>query len=291
MPTTKSITKRTTKKKPVSINSNGTTTLNGYFKVKNGLLSVLERNIRSGVNTLLLGPTGVGKTELVSNIAIKNNLPLTIFDMGTMSDPIMSLIGNHTITMENGLTKSTFAKSRFSEVIQQPGIVLLDELSRANVMANNLLFPCLDFRRELPMEYCFHDNSPIKIHSECVFFATANLGGQYTGTHKIDRALMDRFMLIEVEGLNKSEVKSALEIECPKLDDTKLSKIVDVYDEINKAHEKYTINFNLSMRHLKMIGRLVEDGFTVYDSFYIITKGIGGKEGLKSIETILKTSK
>lgn len=286
-------TKKTTKKvkTPTSINSNGTTTLNGYFKVKTGLLSVLERNIKNSVNTLLLGPTGVGKTELVSNIAKKNGLPITIFDMGTMSDPVMSLIGNHVITMEDGKTKSTFTKSRFSEVIQKPGIVLLDELSRANVMANNLLFPCLDFRRELPMEYCFHDSTPIKIHPECVFFATANLGGQYTGTHKLDRALMDRFMLIEVDGLKKTETRDALKYECPKLPKEKLEKIIDVYDQINKSHEKYTISFNLSMRHLKMIGNLVQDGFTIYDAFYIISKGIGGKDGLKSIETILQTVK
>lgn len=274
-----------------SLTGNSMTTINGYFKVKTGLLQVMERNAQKGVNTLLLGPTGVGKTELVSNVAEKLKLPLTIFDMGTMTDPIMSLIGNHVIKMEDGKTSSTFVKSRFSEVIQQPGIVLLDELSRASVLTNNLLFPCLDFRRQLPMEYCFEDADPIKIHPECVFFATANLGGQYTGTHKLDRALMDRFMLIEVEALKKDQVQQSIKYQNPKITATKLEKIVDVFDQINKAHEKFTISFNLSMRHLKMIANLVEDGFSIYDAYYIICKGIASKEGLKSIETILQSAR
>jgi MoxR-like ATPase len=266
-------------------------TLNGYFRVGEGTLAVLKRNITKGVNTLLLGPTGVGKTELVSNIAQNMGLPLTIFDMGTMTDPIMSLVGTHVIKMEDGVTTSTFVKSRFSDVIQQPGIILLDELSRASATANNLLFPCLDFRRELSMEYCFEDSAPIKVHPQCVFIATANLGGQYTGTHKLDRALIDRFMLIEVDPLTSAQVKDTIKTHCPKLTAREITKMVKTYSDINKAHASFTIGFSLSLRHLKMIGEMVNDGFTLYDGFYIICKGIGGEEGAKSLESIFNTSK
>jgi MoxR-like ATPase len=228
----------------------------------------------------------VGKTELVSNIAKDLKLPITIFDMGTMTDPIMSLVGNHVIKMHDGVTTSTFVKSRFSEVIQQPGIVMLDEISRAVVTSNNLLFPCLDFRRELPMEYCFEDTAPIKVHPQCVFIATANLGGQYTGTHKLDRALMDRFMIVEIDPLGDTEVKNAIKKHCPSLDKTVLSEMVRVYSGINKAHSEFTIGFSLSIRHLKMIAEMVEDGFTLYDSFYITCKGIGGTDGAKALKTI-----
>jgi MoxR-like ATPase len=266
-------------------------TLNGYFKVSTGNYAILERNIKRNVNTLLLGPTGVGKTELIANVADELNLPLTIFDMGTMSDPIMSLIGTHVIKMEDGKTTSRFVKSRFSEVISQPGIILLDELSRASATANNLLFPCLDFRRELPMEYCFDDVTPIKIHEKCVFIATANLGGQYTGTHKLDRALMDRFMIIEIDPLESSQVKEAIKIHTPDILSVVLDKMIDVYNKINEAHNSFNISFNLSIRHLKMISELVDDGFTLYDSFYTICKGIGGTDGMKSLENILETAK
>lgn len=274
-----------------AFNSSKYVTLNGYFRVSEGVYAILKRNIIRSTNTLLLGPTGVGKTELVSNIAKDLGVPLTIFDMGTMTDPIMSLVGNHVIKMHDGVTTSTFVKSRFSEVIQQPGIVMLDEISRAVVTSNNLLFPCLDFRRELPMEYCFDDVQPIKIHPQCVFIATANLGGQYTGTHKLDRALLDRFMIIEIDPLGNTEVKKAIAKHCPSIEKDKLTKMVNVYSGINKAHGEFTVSFNLSIRHLKMIGELVEDGFTLYDAFYIICKGIGGVEGAKFLETLFDTSK
>lgn len=266
-------------------------TLGGYFRVDQGVYAVMKRNIQKSVNTLLLGPTGVGKTELVSNIAKDLKLPITIFDMGTMTDPIMSLVGNHVIKMHDGVTTSTFVKSRFSEVIQQPGIVMLDEISRAVVTSNNLLFPCLDFRRELPMEYCFEDTNPIKVHPQCVFIATANLGGQYTGTHKLDRALLDRFMVIEIDPLNKTEVRKAIKTHTPSLDTKTIVEMVRLYTDINKAHSEFTIGFNLSIRHLKMIAEMVEDGFTLYDSFYITCKGIGGIDGAKALKTIFETAK
>jgi midasin (ATPase involved in ribosome maturation) len=240
---------------------------------------------------MLLGPTGVGKTELVANIARETDMPLTIFDMGTMTDPIMSLVGTHAIEVKDGITTSTFKRSRFSQVIQQPGIVLLDEISRASAAANNLLFPCLDFRRTLAMEYDFTDSTPVEIHPECVFISTANLGSQYTGTHKLDRALVDRFMTIEIDPLGTDSISKIVKHNYPSVKAPQRKKIVECYDAINLAHDEYKISFNLSLRHLKIICGMVVDGFTIYDAFYMVCKGIGNRDGVKAIETILITTK
>jgi nitric oxide reductase NorQ protein len=258
------------------------------FLVEKGMFNIIKKNIELRVNTMLLGPTGVGKTEIISYIAKDMKLPLTIFDMGTMTDPVMGLVGTHVIKVKDGVTNSEFKKSRFSDVIQQPGIILLDELSRASVAANNLLFPCLDFRRELSMEYSFDDHSSIKVHPDCVFIATANLGSSYTGTHKLDKALIDRFMILEMEALTGSALKKAVELAFPSLDTRELNTIVDLFNSINGLHDEFKISFNLSMRHLKIICNLVLNEVKIYDAFYSTCKGLGGKEGLTAIECILK---
>lgn len=268
----------------------GIVTLNGYFKLRLGTYEIIKHNIEHCVNTMLIGPTGTGKTEVISNIADVFSLPIVIFDMGTMTDPVMGLVGTHVITVKDGVTHSEFKRSRFSDVIQQPGIVLLDEISRAGAMANNLLFPCLDFRKELPMEYSFHDTTPVAIHPNCVFFSTANMGSQYTGTHKLDRALLDRFMLVEADTLKTDDIISTLKSEFPTLEEEKINKLVSTFEAINKEHDEFKISFNLSLRHLKTITRLVSNGFTIYDGFFVLCKGLGGKDGLQSIKTILEES-
>lgn len=266
-------------------------TLNGYFKVELGTFEILKHNIQNRVSTLIIGPTGLGKTDIVVNIAEVLGLPITIFDMGTMTDPIMGLVGTHVIEVKDGKTYSTFKKSRFSEVIQKPGIVLLDEVNRAASSANNLLFPCLDFRRELPMEYAFGDTSAVKIHPKCVFFGTANMGSQYTGTHKLDKALADRFMIIAVDALKDSQINETLVVTHPLLTTNQRDKIVNIYSKINKEHDDFKIGFNLSIRHIKNVATLVQNKFTIYDAYFAICKGLGGVDGVKAVESILNTGK
>lgn len=263
------------------------------FLVEKGILKILKHNIENSVNTLILGPTGVGKTEMIDAIAKQLKLDLTILDMGTMADPVLSLVGSHVITVEGDKSVSTFKKSRFSEIIQKPGIVLLDEINRAAIGSNNLLFPCLDFRRELPMEYSFHDTEPIKVHPQCVFIATANTGSQYTGTHKMDKALVDRFFMIEVEPLNKSGMNFVINSifgdgNNPEatgkrsLTKNEVTTIIDTYFSINALHDDFKITFSLSMRHVKLICKLVQSDISIYDAFYAMCKGIGGKAEVES---------
>ena len=104
--------------------SNSNLPLDAYFEIGDGFLvqkaiyKLLKRNVLKSFNTLLLGPTGVGKTELVANIAKDSNLPITIFDMGTMTDPISSIVGTHVIEVKEGVASSSFKRSRLSEVIK-----------------------------------------------------------------------------------------------------------------------------------------------------------------------------
>lgn len=279
-------------RKPAKIKfGTGVVTLDDSFKVEQGLYEVLKRNIQNKVNTLLIGETGCGKTEIVSHMAKLLNTPLHIIDMGTMTDAVSGLIGIHTVTIVDGKTTSSFKKSRFSQIIQEPGIILLDELSRASTQANNLLFPCLDFRRELSMEYCFEDQTPIAVHPDCMFIATANLGSQYTGTHKIDRALLDRFMTVRVTTPDSKYIQESLLASYPEVSVVDVATIVAIYDNITKAHNEFKIDFKLSFRHLKFVTEMVQDNFTIYDAFYTICNGMSNIEDTKILSDILGLKK
>lgn len=247
---------------------------NESFYVHKGFYEVLKRNIEKAKPTLLLGPTGVGKTELIANIANELKLPVTIFDMGTMTDPVSSLIGTHVMKVKDGTSFSNFVPSRFSQLIQKPGIIVLDEINRANVQSNNILFSCFDFRRELNMEYSFENYEPIKVHPECVFVATANIGSQYTGTHKLDKALQSRFMIIKIDELPAESMEEMLSSRFKNLGREEISAIVRYFKNFQNAHANYEISYSLSTRDVISICELVDDNYTIYDAFFIVCHGL-----------------
>jgi len=65
------------------------------FYVKADMWNHLIRNILVNKNTLVYGPTGTGKTEVFTLLAQRLGLPITFFDMGSMHDPISSLLGTN----------------------------------------------------------------------------------------------------------------------------------------------------------------------------------------------------
>lgn len=97
------------------------------FHVEPDTWYLLIRNVLKGENTLLVGPTGSGKTELVSHIAKALSKPLNIQDMGTVQDAQSALLGVHRLNKDG---HSAFEYAPFVNHIQTEGIVLLDELNR-----------------------------------------------------------------------------------------------------------------------------------------------------------------
>ena len=115
---------------------------------------------------MIIGPTGTGKTELVMLACRKLGIECNVYDMGSMYEPISGLLGVHRLKKGG---ESVFDYAKFTQDIQKPGVILLDELSRAPVTTNNILFPCLDTRRMLPVEMAGgEDLRAIKVHPKSV---------------------------------------------------------------------------------------------------------------------------
>lgn len=241
-------------------------TVDSGFIISKEKWYLILRNALDEIPTLLIGQTGTGKTELVAKVAKAIGYELNIFDMGSMQDPIAGLLGVH--RLEDG--KSIFDFANFTKCIQKPkSIMLLDELSRAPLVSNNLLFPCLDFRRALPVEMAGgHDLRAIDIAEKCAFIATANLGGEYTGTQSIDRALLDRFMPIELEYLNKEDEAKLLVRRC-KISETQAAQIAGIASGLRNSYNKGELSTFVSTRSTIQVASLISDGFPVISSLEV----------------------
>ena len=162
----------------------------------------LVRSAVRGKNIMMVGPAGCGKTQAAKALPVATGHPFFYFNLGATQDPRATLIGN--THFKDGQT--VFDSSAFVKAIQtENSVILLDELSRAHPEAWNILMTVLDEgQRYLRLDEDV--NAPlIKVAPGVSFIATANIGTEYTSTRVLDRALMDRFEIIEVDILNKEQ--------------------------------------------------------------------------------------
>ncbi len=233
----------------------------GFF-VRDSDWYLLIRNILTRTSTMITGPSGTGKTELVSLVAKKLGMDVHIYNMGTMIDPISGLLGVHRLVAGG----SVFDYAKFTQDIQKPCIILLDELSRAPLSCNNILLPCLDSRRELPVDIAGGNGARnIKVHPECVFIATANIGAEYTGTSQMDRALVDRFFMHELEYMDVDNEAKVLAKRCD-IEDKDAKIIVGTAVVIRNLYTKGEVSSTISTRETLGAGRMVSDGWSTMEA-------------------------
>lgn len=243
----------------------------------------LIRNIQKNKPTLMIGPTGTGKTELVMLACKTLGISCEIHDMGSMQDPLTDMIGSHRI--KNG--SSTFDYAKFVEDVQKPGVVLLDELSRAPLMTNNILFPCLDSRHELPLEIADSEGPrSVKVHPDCVFIATANIGSEYSGTNDIDAALLNRFLPLKVNYMPSSQEIRVLMKRCGILEN-EAATIVQFANLMRDANKNGIVSMPVSTRENIAMGELVADGFTIKEAIELVVCNKYNDDELVDIKQIM----
>lgn len=238
---------------------------NGFY-IEDLTWKYLIRNIKRNKPTLMIGPTGTGKTELVMLACKTLGISCEIHDMGSMQDPLTDMIGSHRI--KNG--NSTFDYAKFVEDVQKPGVVLLDELSRAPLMTNNILFPCLDARHELPLEIADSEGPrSVKVHPDCVFIATANIGSEYSGTNEIDAALLNRFLPLKVNYMPIEHEINVLVKRCG-ITNVEAQTIVQFANLMREANKNGVVSMPVSTRENIAMGELVADDFTIKEAIELV---------------------
>ena len=186
----------------------------------------LMRSALRGKNIMMTGPAGCGKTMAAKSVAEVLDRPDFYFNLGATQDPRSTLIGNTHFNKEDG---TYFSEALFVKAIQtENAVILLDELSRAHPDAHNILMTVLDEgQRYLRLDEA--DDSPtIKVAPGVTFIATANIGNEYTATRVMDRALMDRFIIVEMDVLDTEDEVDLLAYLFPNLEFKSIEAIADI---------------------------------------------------------------
>jgi nitric oxide reductase NorQ protein len=225
----------------------------------------LVRSAVRGKNIMMVGPAGCGKTQAAKDLPVATNRPFFYFNLGATQDPRATLIGN--THFKDGQT--SFDESAFVKAIQtENAVVLLDELSRAHPEAWNILMTVLDEgQRYLRLDEDI--NSPtIRVASGVSFIATANIGTEYTSTRVLDRALMDRFEIIEVDILSLSQEEDLLTKRFPTVSKALIHSVADIADATRKEwrSEDGKLTTMVSTRMTVRVCELLADGFSLSEA-------------------------
>ena len=100
------------------------------------------------------------------------------------------------------------------------------------------------------------------------FVATANIGNEYTSTRVMDKALMDRFTIVEMDVLTEEDENSLLTYMFPNVDTNVINSVAKIaaLTRTESNSETARISSGISTRTTVELCGLLFDGFSLEES-------------------------
>ena len=213
----------------------------------------LKRVIALNRNLLIEGPVGVGKTFLVQQILgeLKKKYERVDGDTRYTEQKLTGWFDPHTV-LKKGYTRAAFIEGPLVSAMTQGKILFINELNRMPEAVQNILLPAMDEKRITLPKIGDIEAKP----GFCVI-ATQN-PKEFTATHALSEALLDRFEMIRLEYQTKEEEVLILKQEVSsKIKSSDLEKMVEL---IRSTRNHPGIKRGASIRAAIAIAKLIEGG-------------------------------
>lgn len=229
-------------------------------------VEIVTRALELGMNVVLKGEPGVGKSFLIRYLCAQTNRPLyrmTLSETTYKEDLVGQL---HLVSGPDGETVTEWVDGPLTKAAREGGILLLDEINAADANTVAALNAVMEGRntRSLTIPQTGEQIVP---HEEFRVAATANPG--YQGTYELNDAFEDRFRHIKLDYL-PVDVEVDLVLSRSGLDrgrEGEIRRLVEFAGRLREAYSEGELSTPITTRELVRIARFMNGGFmTLHDA-------------------------
>jgi nitric oxide reductase NorQ protein/cobaltochelatase CobS len=223
-------------------------------------VEVVTRALAAGMNVLLKGPPGVGKSFLTRYLCARTNRPLYRITLSetTYREDLLGQI--HLVTGPGGDSVTEWVDGPLTRAAREGGVLLMDEINAADANTVAALNAVMEGRRTRSLTIP-RTGETITPHEQFRVVATANPG--YQGTYELNAAFEDRFRHVELDYLPPAREVDLLRRRMGLDPDREadLKRLVRFAGRLRRAHLDGELSTPVTTRELARIAAFLRDGF------------------------------